>query len=116
MNTVDLVMLLRANRYRLGHETLLQEDVRALLARHGIPHQREHVLGPADRVDFLVDGRIALELKIKMPARHVYRQLERYATHDCVDSLVLMSATAISMPRSFNSKPVYLVPLGRNGL
>lgn len=109
-------MLLQSQRYRLGNEYLLQADVEKILKDNSIPYRREHRLSAGDRVDFFVAGHIALELKIKMPARRVYRQLERYAIHDEVDSLVLMTLGVGGVPPSINDKPVYVVNLARTCL
>ncbi len=116
MTARDLAIVLDGRRFRLGHEALLQEDVELLLQQLQIPHEREKVLDIGDRVDFLVEGHIALELKIKMPARHIYRQLQRYAKHDAVDSLVLMTLGVGGVPPSVNGKPCYVVNLGRSAL
>ena len=115
MDPRDLCELLYRHRYRIGHETLLQEDVEILLTREGIPFKREFVLGPADRVDFLVDQKIGLELKIKMSARHIFRQLERYAAHDRIDALVLMTSATRGVPGQIRGKPCFVVNLGRQG-
>lgn len=107
---------LQIARYRLGHETLLQDDVEKRFREGDIPYEREKILGPADRVDFLVDGHIAVELKIKAQKRRIFRQMERYALHDCVDSLILVTAAPAGMPAALNGKPVYVVKLGMSGL
>jgi len=112
----DLAVLLGSFSYPLGHETLLQEAVEKVLTDEKVPFKREFVLSPGSRVDFFVDEHIALELKIKMSARHVFRQLERYATHDQVDSLVLMTLGTGGVPPSVNDKPIYVVNLARTAL
>ena len=116
MTARELATLLYSQRYRLGNESLLQIDVEQFLLREGVPHEREKVLDIGDRVDFFVEGHIALELKIKMPARHIYRQLQRYAKHDVVDSLVLMTLGVGGVPPMVNDKPCYVVNLGRSAL
>lgn len=116
MTARELAILLQPQRFRLGQEALLQSDVQEFLLKQGVPHEREKVLDIGDRVDFLVEGHIALELKIKMPARHIYRQLQRYAKHDVVDSLVLMTLGVGGVPASINDKPCFVVNLGRSAL
>lgn len=111
-----VAMYLQIGRYRLGNEALLQEDVERQLQIRSFPYKREMVLGPADRVDFLVDGHIALELKIKGQRRRILHQMERYAAHDCVESLILMTLVASGFPPAINGKPVYVVKLGLSGL
>lgn len=107
-----LAQILRSCRPRLGHEKLLQEDIEALFRENNVDFKREYVLGPGERVDFLVDGRIAVELKIKFPPRKTLRQIQRYATYDIVESIMLVSASAVSMPAMWNEKPVYVINLG----
>lgn len=116
MTGPELARFLAGYRFRLGHEDLLQRDVRDVMERAGIPFEREFVFNPGDRVDFFVDGHIALELKIKMQQRRIFRQLERYAMDDRVDSLVLMTLGAGGIPPAINGKPCYVVNLGRTTL
>src|SRR3546814_15305462 len=109
-----LAKMLRFGNFRLGHETLLQEDVEALFERNSVGFRREFILGPGERVDFLVGDRIAVELKVKCSPRVMMRQLQRYAAHDKVQAIILVTATVTSMPDSMNGKPVYVVNLGRS--
>lgn len=107
-----LAKMLRYGNFRLGHEKLLQEDVEALFERNCVDFRREFILGPGERVDFLVEERIAVELKVKCSPRVMMRQLQRYAGHDKVEAIILVTATVTSMPDSMNGKPVYVVNLG----
>lgn len=111
-SVLTLAQMLRFGNFRLGHEKLLQEDVEAMFSQRSVAFEREFVLGPGERVDFLVDGRIAVELKIKCSARVMMRQLQRYAAHEVVEFLILVTAAAASMPRELNGKPVIVVNLG----
>ena len=99
--------------YRLGSEKLMQDDVEIAFVRDGIEYEREKVLGPGDRVDFLV-GTIALELKIKGRAAQIIKQIERYAMHDSIDSVVLLTNVPMPrIPRLHEAKPCYIVSLAR---
>lgn len=76
---------------------------------------REVVLSKTDRVDFLVDG-IAVELKVKCPANEILRQLARYAQHDEVREILLLSVTRaplLKLPPTLNGKPVRGLHIGR---
>lgn len=116
MTAGELCRLMSLGRYRFGHETLLQDDVEAFLRKHDISYKREYRLGPGDRVDFLVDGHIALEIKVRANRKMIYRQLKRYALHECIESLVLGTLTSMGLPPRIEGKPVYLLPFGRTGL
>lgn len=100
----------------MGSEALLQEDVERHLHAGAIPYLREHILGPCERVDFLVAGHIAVELKIRASRKSIYRQLERYAKHEIVEGLILVTASALGMPKEIGGKPVYIVQLGLSAL
>lgn len=116
MTAAELAQILSGWRYRLGHEDLLQRDVRDVMANSGITFYREFRFNAGDRVDFFVDGHIALELKLKMQQRRIYRQLERYSLDDRVDSLVLMTLSPGGIPRLINDKPCFVVNLGKTVL
>lgn len=107
---------LRQARYRMGAEALLHDDVERHLKAGAIPYEREHRLGPGERLDFLIANRVAVELKIRAQRKAIYRQLERYAQHDIVYGLVLVTASALGMPKEINRKPVYVVQLGLTAL
>jgi len=95
-------------RLPVGGEKKMQAALSAALDQIGIAHQREVKLGDGDIVDFMI-GDIALELKIKGQPVEILRQCERYASHEGVEGLVLMTAKAMSMPSELLGKPVRTV-------
>ncbi len=103
-------------RVSITTEAQCQADVMEVLSGD-LPFavSREHRLGPADRPDFLVDGRVAVECKAKgSHGPSCLRQLERYARHDQVEALVLAYAgKALAMPAEIGGKPVFVIGLGR---
>jgi len=116
MGARDVAIFLRQARYRMGSEYLLQQDVERHLHTAGIPYEREHRLSPGERLDFLVAGNVAVELKIRAQRKSIYRQLERYARHEIVQALILVTASALGMPKTIEGKPVYIVQLGLTAL
>ena len=107
MTAHELCLLLERSLRGLGDESRVQAAIEALLKRQGIEHQREFVLSPKDRIDFLV-GRVGLEVKVAGGRGAVVRQLERYAKHDCIESLVLVTtkSTLARVPMEMNGKAV----------
>ena len=99
--------ILSRGRYRLGSEGLLQIDIANHLAHNSIAFEREVKLSPADRIDFLVEGSIGIEVKAKAVARQIYRQLDRYVAYPQLSALILISNTAMGLPadRTFLTKP-----------
>ncbi len=118
-----VLALLARGRFNLTTEAHTQAGIQALL-RAELPADisviREHRLGPADRVDFWIGGRIALEVKgPRHQARPTLRQLARYAAHPEVEAVILATARAMSVPLALagsapgETVPIYGVNLGR---
>jgi len=109
----ELTTYLRRQRYAFGSEAMLQLAIVDVLERSGLAFEREVRLGPADRIDFLVQGGIGIEAKVRYPRRSIYRQLTRYAEREQINALVLMTATSLGLPPTLNGKPLFYVSIGR---
>lgn len=112
----EVAIFLRAARYRMGTEALLHDDVERHLRSGAIPYEREHRLGPGERLDFLIAEHIAVELKIRAQRKSIYRQLDRYARYEIIEGLILVTASALGMPKEIGGKPIYVVQLGLSAL
>jgi hypothetical protein len=111
-----LVDMLQRARFRVSTEAALQQDIWKLLQGLDAEHcDFEYRLGPGDRIDFIIDG-TGIEAKTNCNKRHIYRQLERYAKHEAIDALILVTGTALGLPATINGKPVFFVSLGRAAL
>lgn len=109
----DLVATaLVATRLDLSTEKAVQADIASALDRRGLPYRREHRLSPRDIVDFFVVDTVALEVKIGGAATAIFRQLTRYADHDCVQAIVLATNVPIALPVHINLKPCRVAALG----
>ncbi|HEX9640973.1 MAG TPA: hypothetical protein VGB13_06645 [Candidatus Krumholzibacteria bacterium] len=108
MTAEHLRALLLGRRYRHPTDELrLQEEIAAVLSAECIGFEREVVLTPTDRIDFLV-GTVGVEIKVKGSAHAVARQLLRYAEHERITELVLFTTrTQIVVPSSLGGKPVH---------
>lgn len=115
----DLVSLLHSHRFRYIDERELQNGIERLLAGNAFEYQREVVLGPVDRIDFLVEPGIGLEVKVarRANAGDVSRQVARYLQSPRIQSLVFVTDRRQLGLRigAFNGKTVHHVPL-RSGL
>lgn len=113
----DVARVLRGSYMRASNEAALQRSIELVLQRGRIAYQREKALGPGDRPDFLLrDGRIVLEAKARYNKKAIYRQIVRYAEHDQVTAILLVTGTATGMPATIEGKPVIVIPLGLGAL
>jgi hypothetical protein len=109
----SLLVALSSARFMYCAESDLQDAVAELLARNGIAYEREVRLSKRDRVDFMVDGDIALELKVKTSGTALTSQVLRYAEHWRVKAIVVAGTThhVRNVVVSANGKPVFPVQL-----
>lgn len=112
---VALVQLLQQHRFDLSTEKHLQAEIEEVLLKAGFPFEREKRLSDRDIPDFLIARSVVIECKIRDKSRKidVFKQLQRYAQHPCVGSIVLASNMAMGLPPEINGKPVYAASLSR---
>lgn len=108
----DICSLLHRACLPLNAEKAAQAALEDLLKLNGVEFEREVALSPADIVDFMI-GDIAVEMKLKGSVMDIYRQLCRYAAHDRVKGLVLLTSKAMSLPELINDKPARVVSMSR---
>lgn len=90
---------LRDHRFAHANEAELETGVEQVLTAMGLAVHRQVRLSGQDRIDVMTDlprgdqpaVRLGIEIKVKGPADGVRRQLVRYAGHDQVDALVLVT-------------------------
>lgn len=105
--------LLENKRFRFTSEDDLQQGIEKVLAAGNIPFEREKVLSVRDRPDFLVDGRLAIEVKIKGTLAQALRQVGRYTEHPDIQSILLVGSPhwLRDVPPTINNKPIYAMRL-----
>lgn len=82
--------VIRRHRYRYANELELHAAIAQALDDAGIAYEREVRLTPQDRIDFLCDD-VGVEVKIKGGPSSVARQLARYARHERIGALCLVT-------------------------
>lgn len=99
-------------RMTFRDEAELQGRIAQLLQAAGVAFERERVLSPGDRVDFLVLPGLGVEVKVGGPRTAIIRQLARYAAHDIIQGLVLVTASlrhTEAFPREIGGKSVGII-------
>jgi hypothetical protein len=107
--------LIRSHRFRYTDEDQLQAGITAVLEEAGLNPEREVRLGRRDRVDIMVGG-IAIEVKIAGTAASAFMQLQRYAEHDEVEALVLVTSQYQRLPDKAGGKPLSTISLALSNL
>jgi hypothetical protein len=99
---------LRAYRFRSTSEHDVQLGIGAVLDFERVAFRREVVLSRSDRIDFLLEGGLGIEVKVDSSHTAVLRQLNRYASHVGVAALLLVTTRSkhIDMPSELQGKPV----------
>lgn len=115
--TVDEVAdVIRAHRYSYTNEDELQEGIAAALARKkGWAPEREVRLDARDRIDIVVD-RIGIEVKVAGRSSGVFEQLLRYAEHEEIAGLILVTNRWVRLPDGISGKPLRAVSLAMGSL
>lgn len=110
-SAVELGRLFDNVRFRFTNEIELQSGVQQVFERSKIGFVREKSLNAKDRPDFLVEDGIAIEIKIQGTFAQAVRQIDRYAKHSAVRSiLVIGSPVWINrIPLVIGGKPVHTI-------
>lgn len=116
MNPEAVIRIIRARPFVLSDEKRVQADIGLALDEAGIAYEREVALSGRDIVDFMFPEGIAMEIKLSMAKRAIYRQCERYCEHSSVKGLILVSATAMGFPEEIKGKPCWVASLGAGWL
>lgn len=114
-----IVAVLGRRIYRAAREAALQDGIEQVLQEHAFRVEREYRLTKRDRPDFLVDGCVAVEVKMRASGSSVLAQLARYVVDERVKALVVATPRLSSlsgMPADIFGVPVRMVALPGPGL
>jgi hypothetical protein len=101
----QVLAVIRGHRYRYTSEDELQEGIAAALEQAGMEPLREVRLSDRDRIDILV-GDVGIEVKVAGSQTHPWDQLKRYAEHEAIGSLLLVTNRWHTMPDEVGGKPL----------
>ncbi|RRJ54856.1 hypothetical protein EHV15_35370 [Paenibacillus oralis] len=110
---------LQLQRFSVAQEKQTQYEVEQFMLHANVAFEREKRLSAQDIPDFYIPskyGCIVLEVKNRYSKRAIYRQLERYAVHENVKGLILLTGTSMHLPGIINDKPAIVVSLGAGWL
>jgi hypothetical protein len=112
---VDIIQALKTQRFSLETEMLLQAQIRTFLNGRfpAMSVEQGYILDPHNVIDFLLDHRIGVEVKIKGSKREIFRQCERYCDFELVKVLILITNLSMGFPEEINGKSCYVIKLGQ---
>lgn len=98
---------------RAVEESDLQEAVARILRGSRVEFDEQVQLAPGERIDFMC-GSVGLELKTKGGVSPLLRQLHRYAAHERVSALIVVTTrrALAALPRAIGEKPLFSVGVG----
>ncbi len=99
--------------YDLSDEIRAQDQIEGALKSDGINFDREVRLSGEDRIDFLCESGVGIEVKLKGQARAIFRQIQRYAASSRVQQIMLVTNRTMGMPKTVCGKRVVVMSLGR---
>ena len=117
--TARLAQILSGARLIFHSEADLQQHLASLLAESGFVFVREHALSRRDRIDFLVEPGVGLEVKLGGSPAPIVDQLARYAVHADIAELVLVTTSLrhkACFPREIGGKAVTCIHLTGSSL
>ena len=103
---------LQKARLDLQNEKVLQQQIYDLFIQAGIECRREVQLSAGNIIDF-VSHQIGIEVKINGTKKAIYKQCERYAAHDELLALIVVTNKSIALPSHINNKPTFIINLGQ---
>jgi hypothetical protein len=110
----EIVNRLYNSTFRFSDEKSLQQGIGIVLENCGCAFKREAVLTSTERIDFLVEDGIGIEVKSEhMALNALQRQLKRYAMLAAIKELILVTTknTHLRLPKELNGKPLHHVYL-----
>lgn len=98
----------------IGSEFDLHDYMERILISKGLRYVREYRLAPRNRIDFMVEGGIGIEVKKGKPNQaQVIAQLSRYSNFPQVSALVLVVERSLDIPRELSGKPCHSFGLNK---
>jgi hypothetical protein len=94
-------------------EKLLQQRIYSRLQEEFTNIQREVHLDKNNIIDFLVEEKTGIEIKLQGTKKQIYYQCERYTGFLSVQNLVLVTNKSITLPSTINGKECYTINLSK---
>jgi hypothetical protein len=107
-----IAQAIERRQFHYSNEWELQRGVAIVLDELKLEFHKEVVLGPKQRIDFLV-GKVGIEVKVDMSLAGVTRQLWHYADSPQIEALILVTTRHVhrGLPLEMKGKPLFVIYL-----
>lgn len=95
-------------------EVYIHNKIKEVLDMNGIGYTYEKHLGKGNRIDFLLDNGVGIEVKKGKPnLKQVEKQVTRYLEFEEVNSIIVVIERSIDLPEKINGKICNVVGLNQ---
>jgi len=104
----SVVKAMHSVGFSFTSEDDLQRGIDQVLTDRGISHRREVVLSPGNRIDFMLEQGVGIEVKVGGAASDLTRQVYRYCREEQVRAVIVVSSRLRlgKLPPEMAGKPV----------
>lgn len=111
-----LLELIQTHRFNFVHEKQLQDGLAKVFDEAGLEYERECRLSAHDIIDFMLPSGLGIEVKVRSTRSDLLRQLFRYATHERIDRILVVTNRShlCALPLEIEKKQVLVMKVGAN--
>jgi hypothetical protein len=115
MELEKIASILRNLRVHVVKEEVhIHNDIKVLFDNNNIKYSYEHKLGRGNRIDFLVENGVGVEVKKGKPNRtQVIKQLNRYLEFEDVKEIILVIERSMDIPEEIKGKKCKVIALNK---
>ena len=115
MTAAEIAKLISQYRFNFMTESDLQDGLLELLKTEPIKIAKEEFISRKSRPDFIVEGNIAIEVKIGGSLGALTRQVQRYAKHDSIREVLVVTSKSrhTNLPATLAGKPVTVINVSK---
>lgn len=116
MSACRVASMLRTRRFNLTNEQVCQAEIAEFLRASEVEFEREVWLSATDRIDFLCENGVGIEVKLRGSRFAWLRQLKRYEASTRIQELILVASRHMPTDEIGLAKPLSIVHLNASWL
>lgn len=109
-----LISSLERQRFPLNKESETQAAIEHALKQMQVEYVREYKLDENSRIDFYIPKfKLGIEVKIKGSRADIQSQCVRYAMHNQIEAILLMTSRSVNISGLYFNTPVLVINMGK---